>query len=81
MGNGEKLGSSQADPGEVRRPNELLLSFPQSVGHPAYGTCSSSSDSEEEWESFLGLGWGQVEWAVLLLGIGTTVAAISWMVR
>ena len=43
---------------------------------------SSSSDSEEEeGESFLGLGWGQVEWAVLLLGIGTTVAAISWMVR
>ena len=42
---------------------------------------SSISDSGEEGESFLGLGWGQVEWAVCLLGIGTTVAAISWMVR
>ena len=42
---------------------------------------SAGQEEEEEGESFLGLGWGQVEWAVLILGIGTTVAAISWMVR
>ena len=42
---------------------------------------SIGGEEGEEEESFLGLGWGSVEWAVMLLGIGTTVAAISWMVR
>ena len=45
------------------------------------GGSSIGGEEGEEEESFLGLGWGSVEWAVMLLGIGTTVAAISWMVR
>ena len=45
------------------------------------GGSTGAGGEEGEEESFLGLGWGKVEWAVMLLGIGTIVAAMSWMVR